>query len=668
MRNEYGFIRIGCITPELKLADVKANADKIIELSADAAKNGCDLIVFPELCLTGYTNADLFKQKLLYKEALKQLLIINDKTEELDTCIAVGLPVLHEGRLYNCAAILAGGCILGLVPKTYIPNHGEFYEHRWFSSGADILTDTINLNGNEIPIGTDLLFNICTGDSPCNIGVELCEDMWAPVPPSVRKSLAGADVIINLSSSNELAGKAEYRRELIEKLSGQQIAAYAYCSSGVYESTTDTVFGGHRIIAENGRLLAEGQRFERGSGFTYADADLDFIRHDRINNKTFAECAAIELVRKNKTPEASTFRTVELEGGVSGIDSATMRPAELLRYIDPNPFVPAGAGKREERCREIFSIQSAALASRLQHIGCKTVVLGLSGGLDSTLALLVCIAAFKSLDLDSSDIRCFTMPGFGTTSRTKGNAEKLCESLGLQLETIAITDAVRQHFADIAHDENEHNITYENSQARERTQILMDKANQLGGIVIGTGDLSEQAMGWSTYNGDHMSMYAVNTGVPKTLVRFLVEYYIDHLADEQTAAVLSDINDTPISPELLPPDDEGMIAQKTEDKIGPYVLHDFFLYQVVRCGYEPKKILFLAEAAFDRDDAVQSFSRDEIKKWLELFYRRFFSQQFKRSCVPDGPKVGTIALSPRADWRMPSDASVRMWLDELAEL
>ena len=668
MRNEFGFLRAGCITPMLKLADVGSNADRIIETATTAAEQGCDLIVFPELCITGYTNADLFMQKLLYSNALKQLLRITDETSDLNAFIAVGLPVLHENRLYNCAVMISGGCILGIVPKTYIPNHNEFYEHRWFSSGADVFSDSIFLDNKEIPFGTDLLFKIGYQNNICTAGIELCEDMWAPVPPSVRKSLAGAELIINLSSSNELAGKADYRRELIEKLSGQQLSAYIYCSSGVFESSTDTVFGGHRIVAENGRLLVESERFERTDGFTYADIDLDFIRHERINNKTFSECAATELTRKK---DAGSFIFVELEDYEYTDD--TTAPSKdfthdmLMRYIDPAPFVPTAPEKRSERCREIFSIQSAALASRLIHIGCKNVVLGLSGGLDSTLALLVCIEAFKSLDFDISGINCLTMPGFGTTKRTRSNAEKLCASVGLKIESIDITAAVRQHFNDINHDEGIKNVTYENAQARERTQILMDKANQLGGIVIGTGDLSEQAMGWSTYNGDHMSMYAVNTGVPKTLVRFLVEYYIEHLADKKTAGILTDINNTPISPELLPPDSNGEIAQKTEEKIGPYELHDFFLYQVVRCGYEPLKVLFLARAAFNGKNGISEYTRDEIKKWLVLFYKRFFSQQFKRSCVPDGPKVGTIALSPRADWRMPSDASVKMWLDELED-
>ena len=656
MKNDLGFVRIGCVTPELKLGEVVTNADVVIKYASSACSSGCDIVVFPELSLTGYSCADLFQQKRLLKASVEQLVRIAEKTAELDAYIAVGLPVLHESRLYNCAALINRGIILGIVPKTYIPNYGEYYEHRWFSSGADVFSDSIVIMGSEIPFGTDLLFS---QPGSFIIGIELCEDMWAPVPPSVRKSLAGADIILNLSASNELAGKGHYRRELIAKLSGQQLGIYAYCSSGMFESTTDTVFGGHRIIAENGRILAEGGRFETETGITFADADIDFISHERIKNKTFSDCAAAELGRSDDV----LFRSVEVldePGMIFEYTTDRLTPGNLVRFVDSRPFVPADNSSREQRCHEIFSIQSAGLASRLRHIGSDKVVIGLSGGLDSTLALLVCIEAFKTLGLSSDGIKCITMPGFGTTARTKGNAEKLCESLRLGIESISIADAVRQHFSDIGHDEAEKNVTYENSQARERTQILMDIANKVGGIVIGTGDLSEQAMGWSTYNGDHMSMYAVNTGVPKTLVRYLVEYYIDHIAEPSTAAVLKDINDTPISPELLPPDENGEIAQKTEDNIGPYELHDFFLYQVVRCGFEPAKVLFLAEAAFR-----EVYNRDEIKKWLKLFYRRFFSQQFKRSCVPDGPKVGTIALSPRADWRMPSDASAKMWLDEL---
>ena len=566
--------------------------------------------------------------------------------------------------MYNCAALIYRGCILGLVPKTYIPNHNEFYEHRWFSSGNDACSDVYSYRGIDIPFGTDLLFKT-SGSRTCTIGIELCEDMWAPVPPSVRKSLAGAEVILNLSASNELAGKADYRRSLISKLSGQQLAVYAYCSSGIFESSTDTVYGGHRIIVENGHLLAENSRFEHETGSTIIDADLDFIRHERINNKTFADCAAAEL---NGESGRGYFRLVESEAlgedalAASSVETETLTAENLIREVDRRPFVPAAAATRERRCREIFSIQSAGLAARLKHIGCKTAVIGLSGGLDSTLALLVCLAAFKTLKLPLSGLKCITMPGFGTTGRTKGNAGKLCDAFGLVLETIEITAAVRLHFSDIGHDEAEKSITYENSQARERTQILMDMANKAGGIVIGTGDLSEQAMGWSTYNGDHMSMYAVNTGVPKTLVRFLVEFYIENIASAEAAEVLTDINNTPISPELLPPDENGEISQKTEDNIGPYELHDFFLYQVVRCGFEPRKVLFLAEAAFKG-----KYTRRVTAKWLKVFYRRFFSQQFKRSCVPDGPKVGTIALSPRADWRMPSDASARLWLDALED-
>lgn len=658
MKNEFGYTRIGCLSPKLKIGDVRGNTNIIIKEAFNAFNEGCDIIVFPEMSLTGYTCADLFQQSSLYKTALEQLLRCAGETSGLTSFIAVGLPVYLDDRMYNAAAILYRGSILGIVPKTYIPNHNEFYEARWFTSGSDSLSDSINIAGWEIPFGTDLLFPVADGRG--TMGVELCEDMWAPIPPSSKMALAGADIIINLSASNELAGKADYRRELIKKHSGQQLCAYAYCSAGVNESTTDTVFGGHQIIAENGHLLAEGDRFSRETILTIADVDSNFLSHERLNNRTFAECSSIELAR---VPQGKLYRLINFEDEQTQ-ESEKFSPEMLMRSVDPRPFVPADDANLEIRCREIFRIQSAALASRLSHIGCKNVVIGLSGGLDSTLALLVTLEAFRTLKLPLEGINCITMPGFGTTKRTKGNAEKLCRALGLEIQRINISRACRQHFSDIGHDGLTTDITYENTQARERTQILMDSANKLDGIVIGTGDLSEQAMGWSTYNGDHMSMYGVNTGVPKTLVRFLVEYYINHIAGKKTAAVLADINATPISPELLPPDEDGNIAQKTEDKIGPYELHDFFLYQVVRCGFAPGKVLFLAEKAFSEDCGCK-YSRAEIKKWLTLFYKRFFSQQFKRSCVPDGPKVGTIALSPRADWRMPSDASVQLWLEEM---
>ncbi|MBI9107073.1 MAG: NAD(+) synthase [Spirochaetales bacterium] len=663
MKNEFGYTRIGCVSPELRLGDVRGNTNIIIREAFTAYNEGCDIIIFPEMSFTGYTCGDLFQQSSLYRTALDQLARCAGETSGLPAIITVGLPVFLDGRMYNVAAVLYKGSILGLVPKTYIPNHNEFYEARWFTSGIDTLSDSISISGIEIPFGTDLLFQ--SGNGIGTIGIELCEDMWAPIPPSARMALAGADIILNLSASNELAGKAEYRRSLIAKLSGQQLCAYAYCSAGAFESTTDTVYGGHQIIAENGHILAEGERFSRKLTMTIADVDSDFLGHERINNRTFSECSSIELAR---VPSGRIYRLVELEADASAASSAkkVFKPEELCRTVDPRPFVPAADLGREARCSEIFKIQSAALASRISHIGCSNVILGLSGGLDSTLALLVALEAFKSLGLPTSGINCITMPGFGTTKRTKGNAKKLCEALGLEIKSIDIKKACRQHFADIDHDGVTTDITYENTQARERTQILMDIANKLGGIVIGTGDLSEQAMGWSTYNGDHMSNYGVNTGVPKTLVRFLVEYYITHIADRKTSAVLADINATPISPELLPPDADGNIAQKTEDKIGPYELHDFFLYQIVRCGFAPRKVIFLAQAAFTKDGQAK-YSREEIKKWLALFYRRFFSQQFKRSCVPDGPKVGTIALSPRADWRMPSDASVQLWLEELED-
>ncbi len=668
MKNSHGFVRIACVSPELKLADIDTNTLAITKTAFEACNEGADIILFPELSLTGYTCADLFLQKKLRSASMKALKYIAESTADIPALIAVGLPVYHDARLYNCAAVISGGAIMGLVPKTYIPNYGEYYEARWFSSGSDSVSDSILYDGDEIPFGSDLLFKCSdsSGERDFTVGVEICEDMWAPIPPSASMALAGADVILNLSASNELAGKADYRRELISKLSGQYLCAYTYCSSGIYESTTDTVFGGHQIIAENGRLLCEGDRFTGSDSIIYADADIDFIEHERTANKTFAECGAVELGRGR---DGKSYRLVECDFQAGNLnDLIELSPSNIRRDVQAHPFIPGKKADRTVRCSEIFSIQSSALASRLRHIGCRNVVIGLSGGLDSTLALLVIVNAFKRLGLPSEGIKSITMPGFGTTNRTKSNAEKLCETMGIPIEIIDITPACVQHFKDLGHDGITTDITYENTQARERTKILMNKSNQVGGIVIGTGDLSELAMGWCTYNGDHMSMYAVNTGVPKTLVRYLVEYYKDHLASAEAASVLADIIDTPISPELLPPDKNGEIAQKTEENIGPYELHDFFLYQVVRCGFTPSKTLFLAQKAFDGKHGINTYSRDEIKKWLRLFYRRFFSQQFKRSCIPDGPKVGTIALSPRADWRMPSDASVNLWLKELEEL
>lgn len=651
MKNEYGFVRIGCVTPKLKLTDIEYNAETIISAVEKSAIHKPDILVFPELSLTGYSCADLFAQELLYEKALASLLKIIEKTQTYDFIITIGLPLIIESKYYNCAAIVQSGKILGIVPKTFLPNHGEFYEQRWFSSGLDNTNSSVCIDKKDVPFGIDLLIKPFK-DSSYTIGFEICEDLWASIPPSSKMALSGANVIINLSASNELVGKSEYRRNLIKTHSAQLLCIYAYCSSGMFESTTDTVFGGHSIIAENGKILEESKRFQNNEILIFADTDIDFIRHERIQNSTFSDCCKIEK---------TNFRLIYGNSLSNQSKESFFSTAKnLFRYVEKHPFIPSNPLKRKERCKEIFSIQSTALASRLLHINCKKAIIGLSGGLDSTLALLVCIEAFKKINYCLSDIQCLNMPGFGTTKRTKSNAIKLCNALSIPIETISINKAVRQHFRDISHDESIHNITYENAQARERTKILMNKANQLGGIVIGTGDLSELAMGWCTYNGDHMSMYAVNTGVPKTLVRFLVEFYIKEIATDKTAKILNDINNTPISPELLPPLGNDEISQKTEDNIGPYELHDFFLYQVVRCGFAPQKVLFLAKAAFGA-----SYSEETIKKWLIVFYKRFFSQQFKRSCMPDGPKVGTIALSPRADWRMPSDASVRLWIKEL---
>ncbi|MCK5805918.1 MAG: NAD(+) synthase, partial [Lentisphaeria bacterium] len=545
------------------------------------------------------------------------------------------------------AAVVQRGNILGVVPKIFLPGSNEYYEPRWFSSGSSLTPVTTTVAGQcDVPVGCDMLFRDADHPDFC-FCVELCEDLWAPIPPSGARALAGATIIANPSASNELVGKAEYRRDLVRQQSARCLAAYVYCSAGVGESTTDMVFGGHCMVAENGTMLAERERFLSEPGLTVADVDVQFLRHERVGNKTFAHGKAV----------ASREGAAQV---VSFTSRSSADAADLRRRVDPHPFVPADDARRHDRCQEILAIQSTGLATRLQHTGLRDVVVGLSGGLDSTLALLVCIDAFQRLDLPLAGIHAVTMPGFGTTKRTKGNADALCEQLGIPLATISIEAACKQHFQDIGHDGTTTDIAYENVQARERTQILMDMSNMQNALVVGTGDLSELALGWCTYNGDHMSMYAVNTGVPKTLVSYLIATYAKDKADPATAVILEDILDTPISPELLPPDENGDIAQKTESVVGPYELHDFFLYHVVRCGFSPPKTLFLAEKAFEG-----MYPPEELKRWMKVFLQRFFGQQFKRSCLPDGPKVGTIALSPRGDWRMPSDAAAADWLESL---
>ncbi len=643
MHRTLGYLRVALATPPLRAAAVTENAAALIALARDAAAAGADVTVFPELAVTGYTCADLFHQQTLLDAAETALAGFVAATAALPGLFLVGLPVRAAGRLFNAAAAVQGGRILGVVPKTHLPNYREYYEQRWFESGAGANLDTIRLAGGDVPFGTDLLFAAAQAPEAV-IGVELCEDLWAPLPPSTLQALAGATLLCNLSASNELVGKADYRRQLLAQQSAACLAGYAYASAGPGESTTDLVFGGHSLILENGQVLAESERFLRTAQLTVADLDLGFLQHERIQNRTFAESARAHAPACRRIP----FDLPQAGGA----------PAELRRRTDPHPFVPGAAADRDARCAEIFAIQSTGLATRLLHSGCRRAVLGLSGGLDSTLALLVTVEAFTRAGLDPhAGILGLTLPGFGTTERTLRNVRDLCGQLGLTLETVDITDACRRHLADLGHDGKTGDVAYENAQARERTQILMNKANMLGALVVGTGDLSELALGWCTYNGDHMSMYGVNAGVPKTLVRHLVAWGAGHKTNTAAAATLRDILDTPISPELLPPDAAGRIAQKTESVIGPYELHDFFLYHLVRRSAPPEKILHLAGLAFaDRYPPV------EIRAWLKLFLTRFFGQQFKRSCLPDGPKVGSLCLSPRGDWRMPSDATAAEWL------
>ena len=640
----FGMVRIGVASPELRVADVDFNFAEICRVAKHAQQQQCNLVLFPEMSLTGYTCADLFYQQQLQQQVSDALLKLMDFTALNGITVIVGVPISLAGRLYNCAAFISAGKVCGLVPKTFLPNTGEFYEQRWFSSAPQCGNDFYLLGEQQIPFGTDLLFQ--AADFPAAlIGIEICEDAWSVAPPSGSQALAGATLLLNLSASPEILGKQAYRRNLVASQSARCLAAYAYASAGPNESSTDLVFSGHSLIAENGQILTETQRFQFSSQLAIADVDLDRLVGERQRNSTFASGRP------------------ELDFNIQPFTLAQPQVETLQRKIGKTPFVPPDDVERSARCEEIFHIQTSALIKRLRHTGCKTVVIGLSGGLDSTLALLVAAKAFDRLGLSRQGIVAITMPGFGTTARTRGNAESLAELWGTKLRIISIDPAVRQHFKDIGHIETDHDVTYENCQARERTQILMDVANQVGGLVIGTGDLSELALGWCTYNGDHMSMYAVNCGVPKTLVRYLVDWCATAEFSGEATAVLQDICATPVSPELLPPDANGNIGQLTEKVVGPYELHDFFLYQVIRMHFPPQKVLMLASQAFGSE-----YSTGELLKWLRQFYRRFFSQQFKRSCLPDGPKVGTVALSPRGDWRMPSDAAVDLWLSQLEEL
>jgi NAD+ synthase (glutamine-hydrolysing) len=635
---EQGFIKVAAVTPKIRVADPAYNAGVICERLEEACKNGAKIIVFPELCITGYTCGDLFLQEILLREASAQLLCIAERTRGKDALVMVGLPLEREGRLYNVAAVLRDGEILGMVPKANIPSYAEFYEGRHFAEG-NAEPVPFSFMGKSVPFGTNILFT-CETLHGLTVGCEICEDLWVADAPAVNHALQGATVIANLSASNETIGKDEYRELLVKSVSARLLCGYVYASAGEGESTQDLVFGGHNLIAENGTILAQVKKFTCET--LYGDIDVWKLLADRRRMGTFG-----------KEPEAAYVKVpFRLE----------VAETDLQRSFPALPFVPGDAEKRRKRCEEILSIQSYGLKKRYEHTGAKTAVLGISGGLDSTLALLVTVRAFDLLGLDRGAIVAVTMPCFGTTDRTYENACLLARTLGATLEEVDIKEAVTVHFGDIGQDMANHDVTYENGQARERTQVLMDIANRVGGLVIGTGDMSELALGWATYNGDHMSMYGVNAGVPKTLVRHLVQYYADTCDDKALADVLLDVLDTPVSPELLPPVD-GTISQRTEDLVGPYELHDFFLHYMLRCGYSPAKVYRVAKLAF------QGLYEDgTILKWLKTFYRRFFAQQFKRSCLPDGPKVGSVALSPRGDLRMPSDASGRLWLDEAERL
>ena len=645
MIKKFGYLRVAAAKPLNEPVNIKLNTQSIILLMKESSEKKCDICVYPELSVTSYNCGELFRQQTLLDAALESILEITHFSTDIYGIHIIGFPYAQNGQLFNCSAVISHGKILGLVPKTYIPNNNEYYEGRWFSSGLNLTIDKTFIDKKEIPIGTDLIFS-CENNSLESFGIEICEDLWSIIPPSSSLALAGASIILNLSASTDILGKASYRKSLVKHQSASIIGAYVYSSAGVGESTTDTVCSGHLLIAENGKILQENERFSRDAEVIFSDIDLEFIQHERLNNTTFSQSVANI---KNK----KSYRRVYYK-------SENFSDSKLNRVIDPSPFVPSNKRDLHKRSREILNIQSTGLASRMNNIKIFKVVLGLSGGLDSTLALLVTLEAFKKLNLDYQGIKCITMPGFGTTGRTKNNVVELCKELNISLEDISITEASLQHFKDIGHDSTVHDITYENTQARERTQILMDKANQLNALVIGTGDLSELALGWCTYNGDHMSMYSVNSGVPKTLVRFLIEYYANSLAAGKTVDILNDIINTPISPELLPPGDNGEITQITEETIGPYKLHDFFLFYGIRCAYSPDKVFFLAKIAFHN-----KYPSEIILKWLKIFYKRFFTQQFKRSALPDGPKVGTLSLSPRGDWKMPSDANVTSWLDRL---
>lgn len=639
----YGFVKVATAIPRVKVADCKFNAERIESLIAIAEGKGVEIIVFPEMSITGYTCGDLFGQQILLDEAEMGLMQILNNTRQLDIISILGMPVVVNSTVINAAVIIQKGKVLGVAAKTYLPNYKEFYEQRWFTSALQLTANNVRLCGQTTPIGANLLFET----SNATFGVEICEDLWATIPPSSSLALQGAEIIFNMSADNEGLGKHNYLRSLISQQSARCISGYVFSSSGFGESTTDVVFAGNGLIYECGTLLASNKRFSQEEQLIISEIDVERIRSERRINTTFA-------ANQSNLGDKKTIHIVT--------EFVNSKELVLTRSIDPHPFIPKDS-EFNEHCEEMFSIQVSGLAQRLVHTGTTTAVIGISGGLDSTLALLVCIKTFDKLGLSRKDILGVTMPGFGTTDRTYNNALDLMKSLDISIREVSIKEACIQHFKDINHDIDVHDVTYENSQARERTQILMDIANQTWGMVIGTGDLSELALGWATYNGDHMSMYGVNAGVPKTLVKHLVKWVAENEVDEASKVTLLDIVDTPISPELIPADENGEIKQKTEDLVGPYELHDFFLYHFLRFGCRPSKIFYLASIAFK-----DLYDEETIKKWLSTFFRRFFNQQFKRSCLPDGPKVGNISISPRGDWRMPSDASAALWLKEIESL
>ena len=638
MNKKFGYVRVAASVPELKVANVEFNTKEVIKEIKALDKEGVQIVTFPELCLTGYTCADLFSQDILItksKEAIKEVI---DSTKLLDIISIIGAPIVCDNQLFNCGVVINKGEILGVVPKTYIPNYGEFYEKRWFSTSNTLTSKTINLFGKEVPIGIDLVFRDIN-DSKFAFGIEICEDLWSPKAPSVEAALNGATMIFNLSASNEVIGKAQYRRNLINMQSAKNVCAYIYSSSGVNESSTDLVFSGYAGISENGSMLVENERFNFKTNHIISDVDIQRLMNNRIKDISFMGIGAI-----------NNYRVINIDLKDNNND--------LKRIYDAYPFVPSNEDKRAERCSEIINIQACGLAKRIKYTGMKKCVIGISGGLDSTLAFLVIIEAYRKLGISFDNLIGVTMPGFGTTGRTYNNALTLMKNYGVTMREVSIKEASLQHFKDIGLEETDRSVTYENTQARERTQILMDIANKEGGLVIGTGDLSELALGWCTYNGDHMSMYAVNTSIPKTLVRYLVKYFADIEQNEECKKTILDILDTPISPELLPPSKDGKIEQQTESVVGPYILHDFFLYHFMRYGASPDKIKYIASKTFDG-----MYDEEIIDKWLKFFIKRFFNQQFKRSCLPDGPKVGTISVSPRGDLRMPSDADSSIWLE-----